>query len=195
MFKLEIYLYKVEESLMANPIASIDLWSCSIHRSFQPVDSKNNEVVQNRIGDHDLDTVGDTPIEKTVNIQDLIPHPKRDCVNYDLIILVLSENLDLNVYTPACLAQPTDIGRFDYKDVTVAGWGALWSAGPQPRKPFAPREVQLRVLPDSICGQLKLITFNKTLDKSEICTQFDGKDACQVYPTLKSLVNLVRLAQ
>ena len=151
------------------------------NQSFQPVDSKNNEVVQNRIGDHDLDTVGDTPIEKTVNIQDLIPHPKRDCVNYDLIILVLSENLDLNVYTPACLAQPTDIeiGRFDYKKATAAGWGRLWSKGPIPRKPFAPREVQLRVLPDSICRQLKLVR-NLTLHESEICTQLDGKDTCQV---------------
>ena len=70
-----------------------------------------------RIGDHDLNTIGDTPIEKTIMVQKLIHHPffsNYSCNGpYDLTILELSETVDLNIYTPACLAQTGEYLRFE----------------------------------------------------------------------------------
>ena len=111
-----------------------------------------------RIGDHDLNTIGDTPIEKTIMVQKLIHHPffsNYSCNGpYDLTILELSEPVDLNIYTPACLAQTGEYLRFEGKEATVAGWGALHVDGPRPSNPIAPREVQVRILTQKQCEKL-----------------------------------------
>ena len=91
--------------------------------------------------------------------------------------------MDLNTYTPACLAQTHDIGRFDGKEATVAGWGGLHEGGPRPSNPFAPREVQVPVITPVQCEKLGGELYNKTylLDViADICTQRDGKDSCSV---------------
>ena len=46
-------------------------------------------------------------------------------LEYDIVLLELKEEdeLDLTVYTPACLARSDDRDSFDNKIATVAGWG------------------------------------------------------------------------
>ena len=112
-----------------------------------------------RIGDHDLNTIGDTPVEKTIMVQKLIHHPffsNYSCNGpYDLTILELSEPVDLNIYTPACLAQTGEYLRFEGKEATVAGWGTLYSNGPMPSNPYAPREVKVPILTQKQCQKLE----------------------------------------
>ena len=112
-----------------------------------------------RIGDHDLNTIGDTPTEKTIVVKKLIHHPsysKLSCNGpYDLTILELSEPVDLNIYTPACLAQTGEYLRFEGKEATVAGWGTLYSNGPMPSNPYAPREVKVPILTQKQCQKLE----------------------------------------
>ena len=62
--------------------------------------------------------------------------------------------MDLNTYTPACLAQKREYLRFEGKEATVAGWGALHVDGPRPSNPIAPREVQVRILTQKQCEKL-----------------------------------------
>ena len=82
------------------------------------------------------------------------------------------------------MAQYTDFDRFAHKEATVAGWGRLWSQGPSPRKPYAPREVNLPVLPEVTCIKLE----EGRVGSESICTQFDGKDACQVGSTHSTFI-------
>ena len=66
----------------------LKLYSClGFHSPFLEF----NKVVQIRIGDHDLDTMGDTPIEKTVNVRRLVSHPKHIC-NGPWVLLLNNES-------------------------------------------------------------------------------------------------------
>ena len=60
---------------------------------------------------------------------------------HDIAILKLSEELDLKMYTPACLAKASEGTRFDGGKITVAGWG-MTSPNVFPDKPH---EVKLTV--------------------------------------------------
>ena len=62
--------------------------------------------------------------------------------------------MDLNIYTPACLAQKREYLRFEGKEATVAGWGTLYSNGPMPSNPYAPREVKVPILTQKQCQKL-----------------------------------------
>ena len=44
-------------------------------------------------------------------------------MGHDISILELEEEVDLNVYTPACLAEAADFHTYDGKRVIAAGWG------------------------------------------------------------------------
>ena len=92
---------------------------------------------------------------------------------HDITILELAEELDLNVYTPACIAKTTDATTFDGQTATVAGWGVTSSGGSFP-SPFVPHEVDVPVIAAADCPYSKE-------DTSELCAGFieGGKDACQ----------------
>ena len=68
----------------------------------------------------------------------------------DISILELEEELDLAVYTPACLAQAGDAATFDGQVAVVAGWGVTSEGGPFP-DPFVPHEVEVPVIPAADC--------------------------------------------
>ena len=101
---------------------------------------------------------------------------------FDISILELKaeDELDLNIYTPACLAKTSDRDTFDNQPVTVAGWGVTAEGGDFP-DPFEPRDVELLVRPVSVCPgfQADGVTENSP---SDICAAVDGggKDSCQV---------------
>ena len=87
----------------------------------------------------------------------------------------LSESVDLEIYTPACMAKTTDATTFDGKTATVAGWGVTAEGGQFP-DPLVPHEVSLPVLPASECP-------GANGSPSDICaggSAEGGKDSCQV---------------
>ena len=45
-------------------------------------------------------------------------------LGHDISILELEKEVDLNVYTPACLAEAADFHTYYGKMVTAAGWGS-----------------------------------------------------------------------
>ena len=109
-----------------------------------------------RIGDYNLDSwisAGDTGLEKFVNVKEIHVHdyyPLKDnwvgqslnnplLYNFDVAILELEEDINLNVYRPACLPKDSDGRTFDGKDLTFAGWGLI----PAPytfQKPYLPNK-------------------------------------------------------
>ena len=61
---------------------------------------------------------------------------------YDIAIYELNEEVDLKIYTPACLAKKGE--NFIGQTATAAGWG-LTSDDPSAIKPCVPHEVQTLV--------------------------------------------------
>ena len=77
----------------------------------------------------------------------------------------LEEEVDLDIYTPACLAKSDDATTFDGKTATVAGWG-LDANGNFP-DPMVPHEVAVPVVEAGECGWSKYVP-------SIICAGCDG---------------------
>ena len=87
-----------------------------------------------KIGDYDLTASGETTIpEKIVSVSNISNHESYDPerkIN-DITVLKLAEEVDLNVYTPACLATNEDESTFYGETVHVYGWGATsWDHPP-----------------------------------------------------------------
>ena len=101
--------------------------------------------------------------------------------NFDIALLELKaeDELDLTVYTPACMAKSSDRDSFDNQLATVAGWGVLAEGGAFP-DPFEPRDVELTVRPVATCPGLN--GDGTEVSPSDICAAVDGggKDSCQV---------------
>jgi len=151
------------------------------------------------IGDHNLQTTGETSLpEKQISgLAKLTHHPqgayasfqvgqKATAGPFDISILELKaeDELDLSVYTPACLARTSDRDSFDSRLATVAGWGFTeeWDgtgAAPFP-DPFEPRHVEVTVRPVSVCPGLQSDGVTE-VSPSDLCAAVDGggKDSCQ----------------
>ena len=130
------------------------------------------------IGDYNVSSTGETTIEKTIGVANIFNHESYttegdlDFIN-DITVLELEEELDLNTYTPACLAQTSDNDTFNGKMAQVYGWGELWCRGPYSD---TLREVSVPVVSNSQCA-----TSMKLRNKGQICAGGeDGKDSCQV---------------
>ena len=71
-----------------------------------------------RIGDHALNTTGEGNLkEMTVDIAKYTNHEDYDIKtqDYDITIIELAKEVDINTYTPACLAKTSDNNSFDGK--------------------------------------------------------------------------------
>ena len=112
---------------------------------------------------------------------------------FDISILELKpeDELDLSIYTPACLAKTSDRDSFDNQPAIVAGWGDLKEDG-NPPDPYEPRDVELMVRPVSVCPGLK--NDGTEVSPSDICAAAPGKDSCQVsliYIILNALAGII----
>jgi len=132
------------------------------------------------IGDHNIFTSGETSLtEKQVAVVSLTHHEsyptavgQQSAAPWDITVMELAEAVDLNMYTPACMAKSTDATTFDGKTAIVAGWGVLSEGGPFP-DPFVPHEVQVPVVAASVCP-------GTNGSPSDICAGGEGgKDSCQ----------------
>ena len=78
-----------------------------------------------RLGEHDLSSSTDTTILKDVQVKSIMNHenyaPATGSLDNDITVLELMEEVDLDTYTPACLAQTSDATTFDGKNAWVYG--------------------------------------------------------------------------
>ena len=141
---------------------------CLVDRNRKPKANRRAKDLLVNIGDHDLKN---PKTGKLVKVRRIHNHPKyRPYRGFDISILELAEELDLDKHTPACLAKRTDGTKFDGKRATVAGWGVMadgrWS------NPLVPHEVDIPVIPSRRCRH--------SAGPSVICAGSRGKDACSV---------------
>jgi len=101
------------------------------------------------LGEHNLASTGEETIpRKLVTVTQIINHASYDATssNYDIALLKLSEKVDLNVYTPACLAKSAD--NFEGKNAWVYGWGTTSFGGASADSLM---EVEVPVVSNSVC--------------------------------------------
>jgi len=140
----------------------------------QPV---NKADVNVRIGDHDLAATGETSIaEKTIAVTNIFVHesyaPAGGSLNNDITVLELAEEVDINTYTPACLAQTSDTDTFNGKTAQVYGWGTTSSGGSASSVLL---EVSVPVVTSTQCA-----TAMGPMENGQICAGGEaGKDSCQ----------------
>lgn len=140
----------------------------------QPVPKTEVNV---RIGDHDLAATGETSIaEKTIAVTNIFNHesyaPAGGSLNNDITVLELAEEVDINTYTPACLAQTSDTDTFNGKTAQVYGWGTTSSGGQSSSKLL---EVSVPVVTSTQCA-----TSMGPMENGQICAGGEaGKDSCQ----------------
>ena len=131
--------------------------------------AKPADEIRTIIGDHNLFSSGEELIQpKTVNAITITNHPSytgRIGDGYDISIVELEEEVDLDIYTPACLAKSDDATTFDGKMATVAGWG-LDANGNWPN-PMVPHEVNVPVMESEEC-------YNLIHEPSILCAGCDG---------------------
>ena len=134
------------------------------------------KLVQVRLGEHDLASTTDTTIVKDVKVKTIFNHenykPANGSLNNDITVLELEEEVDLNVYTPACLAKTSDATTFDGKNALVYGWGTTSSGGSSSSKLL---EVEVPVVDKATCS-----TAMGPMEDGQICAGgVKDKDACQ----------------
>ena len=78
-----------------------------------------------RIGGYKLDS-NYTGREKFINIKRIILHPDYNPSHpykLDIVLLELATDINIDIYTPACLPLFSEGNKFDGKLTTQAGWG------------------------------------------------------------------------
>ena len=111
------------------------------------------------VGDYDQNHVDE---QKLVNVKTITNHPNwLDCKRYlsatwqcipfgsDIAVLELDEVVDLMTNSPACLPFGDNIGSFDGKMATIAGWGRINTDKTQSTN--VPHEVDIPVIPAEDC--------------------------------------------
>ena len=128
---------------------------------------RKKENIRIWLGDHNIKQSGETLLEeKKIRVANLHHHPNFG--PFDITVVELAESVDLNVYTPACLARTIDTNKFLGKYVTVAGWGTLGK-----KFPDVPHEVQVTV---TKCENYDLPEIPPVI----LCARELGKASCQV---------------
>ena len=130
-----------------------------------------------RLGEHDLSSTTDTTILKDVQVKSIMNHesyaPATGSLNNDITVLELMEEVDLDTYTPACLAQSSDATTFDGKNAWTYGWGTTSSGGSSSSVLL---EVEVPVVTKATCE-----TAMGPMEDGQICAGGAlNKDACQV---------------
>ena len=132
------------------------------------------EDIEILLGDHNVEESGETFLkEKKIGVVNLHHHPEyvEDELNspWDITVVELAESVDLNVYTPACLARTTDKDKFVGRKGTIAGWGGLKNKPKKKDMPDVPYEVQLPI-----------IECDSKVNYSLCAGKIKGKDGCNV---------------
>ena len=132
-----------------------------------------------RIGDHDLAATEETSIaEKTIAVTNTFNHESYGyntdggIFNYDIALLELAEEVDINTYTPICLAQNYDTDTFNGKIAQVYGWGVTSNYTTSDKL----LEVSVPVVTNTQCSSSM-----GPIEDGQICAGGEaGKDNCRV---------------
>lgn len=139
------------------------------------------------LGDHNIDIFGETQIpEKTIQVVNIIKH--ENYINVlagdDIALLELAEEVDLNVYTPACMARSSDVTTFDGVMAQAYGWGRTEDGGISKTL----LEVDVPVVTNQECNEafVKLSNINffsfPPINAGQICAGgVKGEDTCAVH--------------
>ena len=144
-----------------------------------------------RIGDHDLATIGETTLaEKTIAVANIFNHesynPAGGSENNDITVLELAEEVDINVYTPACLAQTTDTDTFNGKTAQVYGWGTMDLGWVSSSKLL---EASVPVVTSTQCAT----SIGGPIEAGQICAGGEaGKGSCEVLIMTMMMVTMSR---
>ena len=94
-----------------------------------------------------------------------------------ILKLKKEDSLDLNIYTPACMARFEDSNRYAGKIATAAGWGNI-KTKPEVL-PKVPYHVKFKVKHQSNCTK---INSNKPEHPADLCTFWPGggQNTCNV---------------
>jgi len=130
------------------------------------------------LGEHDNFLEGEEILpRKVLKISKYIKHPDYDKLtsNADIALLKLAEKVDLNTYTPACMANTGD--DFTGKTAWVYGWGALsFGTGDYPDKL---QELSVKIVSQEVC-QAAHDDLLWTITDGMLCAGgVTGQDSCQ----------------
>ena len=129
------------------------------------------------LGEHDRSIQGEGVLkEKTVGVVKIFRHEKFNTytIANDIAVLELSEDVDIETYTPVCMAKTSDSKSFYGKPAKTYGWGTTTFGG---KKSNILRTVTLPVVGPS---NLKCQESMEEHHVGKICAGGLGKDACQV---------------
>ena len=154
-------------------------------------DSKITETkMVARIGEHDMSQNGEeTLTPKNVRIKTIHKHPQwieprlpgpMVAHGYDVMILELTEALDLRLYKPACLPRSRDATTFDGKKATAVGCGVYEETYLQDKPSPIAREVMLTVIREE--SFKRCFPKQETINPSRGCAGLDDwkKGGCLV---------------
>ena len=151
-----------------------------MHDNGQPLPKSDVKVI---IGDHNLVTKEETTIaEKTIGVANISNHQNYtinidESYSNDIAVLELSEEVDINTYTPACMAQTSDTDTFTGKMAQVYGWGTVSTNG---KLSDILLEVSVPVVNNTHCAT----TMGQIIEAGHICAGGEaGKDSCEVILT------------
>merc|ERR1712198_745422 len=130
------------------------------------------------LGEHDYSMTGEESLpRKVVKVSKYIKHPDYNTVTSeaDIALFKLAEKVDINTYTPACMANTGD----DYtgKTAWVYGWGALsFGTGDYPDKL---QELSVKIVSQAVC-QAAHNDLGWTITDGMLCAGgVTGQDSCQ----------------
>ena len=151
--------------------------------------------VKIRIGEHNLVSSGEGSLtELNIDVASYVNHESYKTSNHDITIIELSEAVDLNTYTPACMAKSSDTTTFDGKSAWIygkagskkmiitencpTGWGALsYGTGDYPDVLM---ELEVNVVTQETCTAA--MSDFATINEGMICAGgVAGQDSCQVW--------------
>ena len=76
------------------------------------------------MGEHDFSNEGEGSLsERTIDLTSYTNHENYNetTIDNDIALIELAEAVDLNTYTPACMAKTSDTTTFDGKNAWVYG--------------------------------------------------------------------------
>jgi len=126
------------------------------------------------LGEHDIGSQLESQIpRKVVQVSQIINHPSYDASssNNDIALIKLSEEVDLNVYTPACLPNTAD--NYEGQKAWVYGWGTTSFGGSTSDKLL---EVEVPVISNTVCSS----AMSAGITDAMLCAGGElNKDGCQ----------------
>ena len=83
----------------------------------------------------------------------------------------LAEEVDINTYTPACLARSGDDTTYDGLMATIAGWGQTSNPrGGRPGQTFTPYEVEVKVNTRERCAKRgNILNYRENHNNNMMC--------------------------